>query len=205
MSRTSKLALLASAAGVVLAVLLAPRYLMGPEPSVRGTVSLADSLEPLREELNGHADRPRILALLSPSCPRCFDGARSVEALLESSDDLRVAVVWSRRLAWDLPQKVRKRNRELFDGDERAAFFWDPADRASLALAGALDWPPGTPPWDVYLVFAPGARWDEEPPAPLVWFHQHRGDRHETFRSGEGLLAALRDAVERAAAEAPAS
>ena len=33
--------------------------------------------------------------------------------------------------------------------------------------------------WDIYFVYAPGVRWEDEPPEPTEWMHQlGRDERH---------------------------
>lgn len=61
--------------------------------------------------------------------------------------------------------------------DSRAAQFWDPADLTSTAIRNAAQRNPGWPAarlgnharviWDTVLVFAPGARWEKDPPEPV--------------------------------------
>jgi hypothetical protein len=54
------------------------------------------------------------------------------------------------------------------------------------------------PAWDVYFVFGPEARWDDQPPAPTYWMHQLgraapedlRLDGDQLARVVVGLLAA---------------
>ncbi len=52
--------------------------------------------------------------------------------------------------------------------------------------------------WDVYLVYPPGATWDDDPPVPAAWRHQ-LGDSSWAdaahYRTGEALFADLRAAV----------
>jgi hypothetical protein len=61
--------------------------------------------------------------------------------------------------------------------DARAAQFWDPADLTSTAIWNTAQRSPGWPTsdlgnparviWDTVLVFAPSARWEADPPAPV--------------------------------------
>jgi len=37
---------------------------------------------------------------------------------------------------------------------------------------GALQLPPGSLAWDVYLIYPPGVKWEKEPPKPVYWQHQ---------------------------------
>ena len=55
--------------------------------------------------------------------------------------------------------------------DARARHYWDGAELLGKFYEGMLP-TPGTPAWDVYLLFAPGVRWGKTPPAPNLWMHQ---------------------------------
>jgi hypothetical protein len=56
--------------------------------------------------------------------------------------------------------------------DARIRHYRD--DEALLAdrYAPALGLPADVPAWDVFLLFVPGTRWQEELPAPAFWMHQ---------------------------------
>lgn len=72
-------------------------------------------------------------------------------------------------------------------------------DEALLAerFAPVLGLPEDVLAWDVFLLFAPGTRWQSEPPAPDFWMHQlDRGPPARRLDAGklavevERLLAA---------------
>jgi hypothetical protein len=45
--------------------------------------------------------------------------------------------------------------------------------------------------WDVYLIFAPGVEWKDQPPTPSFWMHQlYSVDPKNAFNS-KGLTAEL--------------
>ena len=56
--------------------------------------------------------------------------------------------------------------------DGRASHFWDERRLLPALFAGVLGLPRGWPAWDVYLAYAPGARWGAVPPPPAFWQHQ---------------------------------
>lgn len=56
--------------------------------------------------------------------------------------------------------------------DKRARHFWDAAGVLPPLFHGPLGLPDKRPAWDVYLIYPPGTRWKDEPPAPLYWEHQ---------------------------------
>ena len=56
-------------------------------------------------------------------------------------------------------------------GDERMAMIWDPERQVSQLVAKTLQL--RGEPWDMYLLYASGTRWEEdEPPTPAFWMHQ---------------------------------
>lgn len=62
--------------------------------------------------------------------------------------------------------------------DPRAEHYWDGEDRVGAAFAPHID-DLQSPAWDVWMLFAPGVRWDgEAPPAPSHWEHQLGVLRH---------------------------
>ncbi|PYV18557.1 MAG: hypothetical protein DMG21_04615 [Acidobacteria bacterium] len=56
--------------------------------------------------------------------------------------------------------------------DPRVRQYYDPQTRAAKLFSGVLGLPRGSEGWDVYMVFAPGTRWDNKPPKPAYWMHQ---------------------------------
>lgn len=78
-------------------------------------------------------------------------------------------VVWSSQLGADEGDVAAAA--ELMR-DPRAEHYWDGEDRVGAAFAphvGDLE----IPAWDVWMLFAPGVRWEGEgPPAPSHWEHQ---------------------------------
>jgi hypothetical protein len=64
----------------------------GPPP----LISLDTSFRQLRATFDESADKLRIVALLSPTCPVCIQGAAQLEAILEERPALRVRllIVW---------------------------------------------------------------------------------------------------------------
>jgi hypothetical protein len=72
--------------------------------------------------------------------------------------------------------KVRGRASHIARGaesvpDPRVRHFWDGEARLMNAYQQVLRLPEDA--WDVYLVYDPGVRWEDElPPAPQFWMHQ---------------------------------
>ena len=88
-----------------------------------------------------------------------------------SDPQLRGYVVWEPILRSDgadaLPGATA-----ITGSDSRMMQYWDPAAAVGKTLSSSLELPLKTPAWDIYLLFAPDARWDSEPPQPAFWMHQ---------------------------------
>jgi hypothetical protein len=136
----------------------------------------------LRDAFNLAADRPRLLLIVSPTCPHCLQGAAAVERMLQdrSAQPLSVLVVWMRVT---IPDRTTVPNSLVLERvhDPRAIQFWDPGRLISKTMLADL--PPETWPaiadttdkpllvWNMGAVFAPGVRWTDRFPAPFTSGH----------------------------------
>lgn len=55
--------------------------------------------------------------------------------------------------------------------DSRVRHFFDPEKQVGKAVANSLKWE-GRIAWDIYLYYAPGQKWTDQPPAPSYYAHQ---------------------------------
>lgn len=102
------------------------------------------------------------------------------------------SLVWVRVLEGDHEQAARAAAQQL--GHPLLSQFYDPQQRAARQMAARLGGA-GHYAWDLYLVFAPGAAWGEQPPQPVDWAHQldHAAwAPAERRRKGAALLEALK-------------
>jgi hypothetical protein len=111
---------------------------------------------------------------------------------VDSGESLALAVVWIEVLPSD-DAEAAALARGLFH-DARVTQFHDPEQHAGRAVAEALGVEDIA--WDVYLLYGPGAKWDEPAPAPRAWFHQLDGSKADEARrrSGHGLAVSLHEA-----------
>jgi hypothetical protein len=168
---------------------------------------LSDDLSPLRSAFNEASDQWRAVALVSPTCSECVYGAEVVEKAITSrysASQVRALIVWIPMLETD-SEKAARGSATIFP-PERVTQFYDAKQtlgtryaqqtfagfyervRKSLAddhwLATALDdrMEQKRPQWDLYMLYAPGVRWQgEAPPMPTHWI-RHLG-RKEDRRS----------------------
>jgi hypothetical protein len=117
----------------------------------------------------------------------CLQGARAAqEAILRGfpQADVSVSIVWTRMLPLDNRFTAQRQAGKI--ADARVRHFYDPHRRVARALGDSLG-APGKPWWDVYLFYAAGSEWHDQPPSPVRWAHQlsdtwadpahcHRGD-----------------------------
>ncbi len=137
-------------------------------------IELAEDAHQLKEAFNADQDAPRVMLIVSPLCPACRSGASTIQkdvlARIES-DKLRVYVVWIKRFPGD-SLKAAQDATELVS-DRRARHYWDASGALGKQFGKSIELPKGKKfAWDVYFLFAPGARWDENPPKPVFWMHQ---------------------------------
>jgi hypothetical protein len=132
--------------------------------------------EKFRQEFNGSADKVRIVALLSPTCPDCRSGHQVISKVLKkfSSSELQAILVWEPMRTGDTPQAAAMQAQTVTDA--RITQGWN-ADRSIGKLFGeTLDLRETA--WDVYLLYKPGIMWDsrqKSPPPPTFWMHQLQG------------------------------
>ncbi len=161
----------------------------------RDVTVLADDLSSLKASFNAESSRWRVFSLVSPTCSECVLGAEAVEREITRrypADQVSALVVWIPML--DSDNETGARASATIFPPARAAHFYDSKqtvgwafargvfsefiDRAIKAtpndhyLAEMLRDPAETdrPQWDLYMLFAPGVRWESEnPPMPTHW------------------------------------
>jgi len=106
--------------------------------------------------------------------------------VLDRMDDpkLRIHVIWGPMLGGETEADAREAAALM--PDPRAAHYWTGAH----TLAEALRAPAGLKEelaWDTFLVFAPGARWEDAPPSPAYVMHVGKRLPPERRLNGEKL------------------
>ncbi|MEE8458482.1 MAG: PDZ domain-containing protein [Phycisphaerales bacterium] len=177
-------------------------------------VQIKNSLQPVIDQFNADKDKPRVVALLSPTCGGCIHAANAIfaEAVEAYPDeDLSVLVIWEPMLGSDNEAAARD-SATIFD-DPRVHQFWD-ADRLSgitystevyperlRQIADAMppdhflkdhcvrnaDASPGqVPMWDFAVFYPAGGEWTETPPASSGFIRQLA-----IFKTPQGTSATL--------------
>jgi len=149
----------------------------------------------LRAQFNADVNKVRVLTVLSPSCSSCAEGARIVqtEVFAKVADPNLVGyVVWGPFLSQDSEQMAERAM--VLVPDARVRHYWDERKRIAVGLTNVL----GIAPllgWDVFLVYAPGVKWNQAdltPPPPTIFMHQSRSIAKGQHLDG----AALRQKIE---------
>lgn len=169
------------------------------DPQTPEIISLADSLYPLRQHFNRHQDFPRFLALLSPTCKECVEGARAIKKSIVTTypqAPISLSIVWINMLQGDDIAAAKRAARII--SDPRVRHFYDPQRLAGKTIAHILGGS-GKVAWDIYLFYSKVVEWKETPPQPLVWVHQLTESRWadaEHYHTGPDLITALSAAAQ---------
>lgn len=103
----------------------------------------------------------RLVAILSPTCPMCRNGARILTHYVLDripNPNLRVYIVWEKIRADDSRQHALKA--ATFAADPRVTNFWSEARVTGEAFRERVGFKT-SPAWDVFLLFPAGAVWEK--------------------------------------------
>ena len=146
---------------------------MGHSLGVGGAVrpSVIGDTGQLREDFNELSPTPRLLILVSPTCPTCLHGVRTIaDALALDGDGAWAAlIVWMMGEPSDSRAEAERQMKLL--RDQRARHYWDGADEIGGELGRILGHA-GLVAWDLYAGYAAGVTWDGPMPAPSGHIHQ---------------------------------
>jgi hypothetical protein len=155
-------------------------------PAPAPVTVLGTEVDALREAFNAAEDRPRVIALLSPTCPRCAESSEAILRALENAPDgvePTVFVVWLEVFAVDDADACRDAMGR-FAGTPVQGFVDDLRVAGRTLTRGRL--PIGVAR-HLFLWYEPGKTWGSGPPAPTGWGHQLRRHDPETYCPGDVL------------------
>jgi hypothetical protein len=106
----------------------------------------------------------------------CIRGYSEMQSILKNAQDNRIRAyfVWLPVMRSDDRESALERSKEFTD--QRLSHYWDGDGLTGKAWDGVLK--TGQLAWDVYLLYAPSASWEQTPPAPTFWMHQLREIEH---------------------------
>lgn len=149
---------------------------------------------PIRQAFNALSDRWRVVSLVSPTCSECVYGAEAVRKEITdrySADRVGAISIWIPMVPTDSEQAARA-SATIFP-EKRAVQFYDARQAVGSAYAretfagfvgrARKSLPQGhylaehfanpreveRPAWDLYMLYAPGVRWEQSPPLPTHW------------------------------------
>lgn len=114
---------------------------------------------------------------------------------------LRLYVVWGPMLGDESREDAGPATAYL--RGERVTHFWTGSHELAEALGPVLGLPEGERAWDTFLLYGPGAGWEESeaPPAPAFVMHVGRSLPPERRMNGEVLAREARRLLEAGGAE----
>jgi hypothetical protein len=211
----------------------------------RTVTHLGDDVSPLIEAFNGDADSWRLVALVSPTCSECVYGAEAVKKEITDRygpDRVGAFIVWIPMIDGDSEETAHvaatifPKNRVTHYYDSQQTVGWGYSRGTFAGFIGrARDSLPANhpmaaefedrrhverPQWDLYMLYAPGVRWDTDegasgPPMPTHWVRHcgRRNGKDSTYWRDspdkpplEGnLFAAIREMIDQAVVDTQAS
>jgi hypothetical protein len=128
-----------------------------------------DVVDQIRTRFNWDIGKPRLILLVSPTCPACVGGAQYIEQeILEKFPklDLQVYAVWYEMLPGDSKAAFPAAKKTM--PDARVAHYWDKKKTAGRWFKTNVPSTFNKPvQWDVYYLYDSNAKW-EKTPGPLV-------------------------------------
>ncbi len=167
----------------------------GGESPPQPLVQLNSGLTAFIRDFNSDRAKTRFVAILSPTCRSCLEGAKAIKATLSGYDPkaLSLYVIWTPMLegddagaagravlsmrGWIVRNYYDAANalgamlrRDLFPEAAKDMMSSLPANHFMTETLRHRD--PSTPEWDIYLFFNAHAAWAQAAPHPSHWIRQ---------------------------------
>ena len=129
-----------------------------------------------RAPFNAAANKVRIVAFLSPSCPRCLKNAGELQREVlqkNTTRDVAVIFIWLKVLDKD-DEAAAAAAAERFT-DPRITHYWDPARVLNAQLLDAVTFDVNLRLYDVFLLYDKKSVWEKRLPRPGYWMHEYKG------------------------------
>lgn len=175
-----------------------------PAPAVQSSyASLDEELTQFKEDFNAMSDKLRLVFISGPSCGICLRGMddlnRSIVASVQNDPRVHTMVLYVPALGAN--EEHARAAVSLLPGP-RVSHYWDGSGNSGLEFQKTLDIPMYA--WDIWMIYEPGAQWDEAsiPPHPAFWQHQLPSLPKDQKLDAEEFAAAV---IERLSALPPAT
>lgn len=129
-------------------------------------------LDEIKNAFNKHAGKVRFVAILSPTCGWCLQGAQTVQkTVIEKmrDKDVTVIIVWTNMLKSDGKENAYYAA-SLFS-DPSIVQFFDAENKFGDLVARKLN-PKGQKAWDIYMFYDKDVEWNNAIPRPFDYAHQ---------------------------------
>lgn len=139
---------------------------------------IASTTAEIQKAFNHRNGKTKFVAILSPTCGWCLQGAESVQkAVIEKmrEKDLNVIIIWTSMLKSDNQNSAYKAA-SLFK-DPSIVQFFDSENKFGDVVAQRLN-PQGTKAWDIYMFFDKDTKWANDFPRPFDYAHQLSTSAH---------------------------
>ena len=153
-----------------------PRGAGPSSPTQAPAFRLLEDRLTLREPFNKAKDKVRVVAFLSPSCPRCQKNAGELQREVlakNTTEDLAVFVIWLKVLEKDDESAVDEAMQKI--ADPRVQHFWDPERLLNAQLLDAIAFDVQLRLYDIFLLYDGSAQWEKRLPRPGFWMHEYKG------------------------------
>jgi len=161
---------------IVLALTLvaaAPLRAVSPFDSAQGVPSGSRGtvLDQLKTQFNADTGTPRLIVLVSPTCPQCNSGASWIQEYILKRNpklDLKVYAIWYEMYPGDSPDDFPGARTLL--PDRRVVHYWDQAKDVGRWFYGLVPTTTkGNIEWDAFYLYDKDSVWTDRPSNMLTW------------------------------------
>jgi len=139
---------------------------------VNKNLTVVSNLVEIQKAFNQEKGKTKFVAILSPTCGWCLQGAESVQnTIIQKMNykDIGVIIIWTNMIATD-EQNSAYHAASLFKSPNVIQFF-DSKNKFGDVVAKKLN-PQGKKAWDIYMFFDKDVQWNNEFPRPFDYAHQ---------------------------------
>jgi copper chaperone CopZ len=141
-------------------------------------LKIMSNIVEIQKVFNQQTGKTKFVAILSPTCGWCLQGAESVQkTVIEKvkDKDISVIIIWTNMLKSD-DQSSAYKAASLFN-DPNIVQFFDAENKFGDVVAQTLN-PQGKKAWDIYMFFDKDTQWNKDLPRPFDYAHQLSTSAH---------------------------
>lgn len=138
-------------------------------------------LEDLKSQFNADKGTPRLVVLVSPTCPGCVSGAGWIQEYILKRNpkvDLKVYAVWYEMYPGDSPDDFPEARKMM--PDKRVSHYWDQPKDVGRWFHGLVPTTTkGEIEWDAFYLYDENSVWTDRPTGLLTWGRTILQDRRK--------------------------